>query len=217
MQTDDGSQREPVDGALCHRRLALPFRLLVQLQCANVLALTLMNAFALRTGYLAIVFVLSFIGIHWVLRNLLRAESFPPSPLEFSPKEKLGLAIAALLVVFFLAAPRCLYLFEPQLGIALDPVSADDNWHIQEINSLVHSPRHPPVSSFDSTRYLSFYYAPWMFVAAIYQLLPLPWMTLKVAYSLGCCVYILLIVHLVLPEQTALLSIRNSRPLLCRW
>lgn len=209
MCADDATQRGPMDGVPCTKRLILPFRLLVQLQCANVLTLTLMNAFTLRTGALAFLFILSFLAMHWVLQNLLRAESLPRPPLQFSIREKTGLAIAALAVVFFLAGPRCLYLLEPQFGIALDPVSADDNWHIQEINSLVHSPRHPPVSSFDSTRYLSFYYAPWIFVAAIYQLLPLSWMTIKATYSLACCVYILLIVHLVL--LSALLFCRNKR------
>jgi hypothetical protein len=83
---------------------------------------------------------------------------------ELTRKEHL--ACLGFAVMLFL--PRLPYLIEPLLGYSVNAVCDDDLWHIQEFASLIHSPRFPPASTFDDSKYLSTYYAPWMFGAVVF-------------------------------------------------
>ncbi|MDR3518121.1 MAG: hypothetical protein P4M00_20160 [Azospirillaceae bacterium] len=97
----------------------------------------------------------------------------------------------ALCVGSILMIPRLQYLFEQQIGISLNVVCWDDWWHIQEMASIVYSEYFPPRSTFRPDDFLSFYYAPWLFGAAIFLAGPLA--TIKQALFINVAYLSLLI------------------------
>lgn len=124
---------------------------------ASILTMSLGNFFELPTGVLSCVFLGTCIlcGGLYVASNV----RFP----TLSREEHL--ACLAFGVILFL--PRLPYLGESPLGYAVNVVCGDDLWHIQETASLAYSARFPPISTFDSGKYLSTYYAPWIAGAAM--------------------------------------------------
>jgi hypothetical protein len=116
-----------------------------------------MNFFESPTAHAPILYVI--FGVATAILVVLSGIRFPP----LTRHEHLS--CCALACVLFI--PRISYLFEVALGYSVIPYG-DDLFHIQDLASIVHSENFPPRSTFDNSKYLSYYYAPWMLGAAIY-------------------------------------------------
>lgn len=124
---------------------------------ANILSMSLMNFFESDTRYTTLIYLACAVPV--ALLFYKSSVGFP----QLTKKEHLFcLGLGAALLV-----PRLPYLFEGTLGFAMIPLG-DDLLHLQEMLSIVHTPQFPPKSTFDETKYLSYYYAPWMLSAAFY-------------------------------------------------
>lgn len=125
---------------------------------ANIVTMSLMNFLELETSWILLMYLVSAIlTVALVVRSGIRFPKLDPSEHAFS---------AALAVLFFL--PRIMYLLEGALGYAVDP-SHDDWAHIQYMAAIIDSPRFPPRSTYDNSKFLSYYYAPWILGAAFHQ------------------------------------------------
>jgi hypothetical protein len=91
------------------------------------------------------------------------------------------------------------------LGYALIPVG-DDFFHIPDFASLIHSRQFPPKSTYDSTKYLGYYYAAWIPGAVLYHTGLV--VTVKQALALLKLVYTLIIVYFPVYASRALFSER---------
>jgi len=161
----------------------------------------LMNVFRLYTHWLPILFFVLLLALGlWFFRGRL-VPSISPSYLSL--REQAMLAILALAVGVLFASMRVPYLLEGHLHHLVGPVVYDDTWHFQEINSLVNSVRYPAQCSLIPAHYFSFYYAPWMMIAALYLALPIDGFTIKAAFAVGCAVYQILICLSLLHIATA--------------
>jgi len=155
--------------------------------CADFLTMLLMNVGRLYVAWLPFLFFAS-LGIFgtWIFRSDL----IPASPARWlTASQRRSTVLLALLAALLMAGVRLPYLLESHLHRLAGPVVYDDTWHFQEINSLVHSVRYPAQCSLIPNRYFSFYYAPWMMVAAIYLALPVHGFTIKAAFAVGCAIY----------------------------
>lgn len=125
---------------------------------ANIVTMSLMNFLELQTASLLSIYLAAIIATACLL--LMSGLKFPDIyPLEHG----LCLLFATL---FFL--PRATYLMEGALGYAINP-DHDDWGHIQYMASIIDSPTFPPRSTYDDSKFLSYYYAPWMLGAALRQ------------------------------------------------
>jgi hypothetical protein len=145
-----------------------------------------MSMFALPSSILVLTWGFLFAASVVATSKLARTCHLPRDPLPFS---------LALLIGLLFAFPRGAYLYEHVFGGVVDGLLPDDTWHIQEISSLVNTPYFPPLSTFQSQHYLSFYYAPWMFTAFIYKALPFSFVTIKTALLVTYLVYLPLFLH----------------------
>lgn len=163
---------------------------------ANIVTMLAMNTLVLRSKWFALVYAMALM-LAMVLVRAARLPAGGESELALSRTDKRILWIGGLVLFLAYALPRAGYLAECGLGYVVDPVCWDDRWHFLELNSLVNSPRYPAISAIDPRKYLSFYYAPWMLVVFIHQLVPFGWMTIKAAYFVGYSIYIALTLGLV--------------------
>lgn len=144
---------------------------------ANIISLSLMEFFECATWLLSIVFPAVFAVAVWQFR----AAGVPFPTLSRRTHGCVAAVVAAL------AFPRLAYLLEPLLGYSADAACWDDWWHIQEFASIIYSPHFPPESTQMHGMYFSFYFAPWMLGAALFQLLHLA--TVKQAIFLAGLLY----------------------------
>ena len=159
--------------------------------CADFVAMLLMNTGRLYVHWLPVLFFASvaMFGV-WIFRS----EIFPETAASYlTTSERRSIVLVVLWAALLIAGIRLPYLMEGHLHHLVGPVVYDDTWHFQEINSLVHSIRYPAQCSLIPDRYFSFYYAPWMMIAAIYLALPLHGFTIKAAFAIGCAIYQILL------------------------
>jgi len=173
----------------------VPIRLLIGILVANSLSMILMNSLIIKTGYVAYVYIASVLISYLLVAKSGLGSIGKNGSIVFSKKEKVLLAFAFIGISLLFILPRAGYVAEYFLGYAINPVCADDYWHFQELSSLINTESYPPVSSFDSSKYLSFYYAPWMFVVFIYYAISLGANTIKSSYFMGYTIYIVLVVY----------------------
>lgn len=175
----------------------IPIKLLIGILVANILSMILMNGLVIKTAYVVYIYIAGvFISYLLVAKSGL-GRIGKNGNIVFSRKENILLVFALIGVSLLLTLPRAGYAAEYFLGYAINPVCADDYWHFQELSSLINTESYPPVSSFDSSKYLSFYYAPWMLVVFIYYAIGLGANTIKASYFMGYTIYIVLVVYSV--------------------
>ena len=181
---------------------ALPFRrvrpieIFIVILIANIVTMLVMNVLVLPVDFFLPLYACGLAAGYLLVKKVSLESPENASILLTTGERKLlmaGYTVMALLYIL----PRSGYLLEGFLGYSMDAVCWDDNWHIQELNSLINSARYPPISSFMEGKFLSHYYCAWMFPAFIYKLLPIGQVTIKVAMFLGKTVYALLILYAV--------------------
>lgn len=134
------------------RAANVAFAMIVALYFASIFSMSTMNALEASTASLPLIFAIgALLGLFLVSRANVGV-----------PVLSGGEHLIAWLAAAVLSAPRIAYLFEQSFGVAVNAVCWDDWWRIQQLASLSYSPSYPPLSTFDSDLYLSFYYAPWM-------------------------------------------------------
>lgn len=179
----------------------------------------LMNVFRLYTHWLPVLFfgLLAIAGV-CIFRSRLVPQN---APRHLSAKELRWLALLALGLGVLFACVRLPYLLEGHLGHLVGPVVYDDTWHFQEINSLVNSGRYPAQCSLIPTHYFSFYYAPWMLIAALYLAFPIDGFTIKAAFAIGCAIYQILIclalLHIAISRARSRRQLYWAIYLICFW
>ena len=152
---------------------------LVAALVASFLTAGIMTVLALPGAALPVVLALVLLAVCWCLKGI--AASWHQPPLEVHEK---ALLVFALLVGLLRLAP---YAYQYAAGVLVAPVTWDDNWHFQELASLVNAERFPPRLNFQPSAYFHFYYVPWLPAAAISSLaltltgLPM----IKLGYALG--------------------------------
>ena len=120
---------------------------------------SLMTALSLATDWLPWLF-LTFYGLaYWAFSGLVPA--YEPPGLD---RWERALITFALLIGMMRLAP---YALQSITGDFAPAVTGDDDWHFQELASLVTSERFPPRLNFAPDHFLHFYYLPWMPGAAI--------------------------------------------------
>ena len=124
---------------------------------ANILSMSLMNLFEIETRYTTFLYFMCAALV--VILFVKTGVKFP------ALERNEHILCIALAVVLFI--PRLAYVFESSLGYVVNTVG-DDSLHLQEMVSIIKTPRFPPRSTFDASKYLSYYYAPWMLGAAFY-------------------------------------------------
>lgn len=79
------------------------------------------------------------------------------------------------------------YAYQYLAGELVAPITWDDNWHFQEVASLVNAERFPPRLNFKPDSYFHFYYVPWVPAAALASLLKSGTgvAMIKLAYAMG--------------------------------
>lgn len=172
-----------------------PVQLLAALFTADIASMALMNAAVLPTRWLPLVFTAALGAALVLVSQAKLAPTAANAGEALSPTSLLWARLLRAVLCLAVILPRVSYLVEPLRGYVIDPMCWDDHWHIQELSSLVNSPRFPPASTFVPASYLSFYYAPWMVIATVYLALPIPWLTIKLAFFLGHTLYALLVIH----------------------
>jgi hypothetical protein len=173
-----------------------PVRILVAVFMANILTMSAMNAFVLRTHWLAPLYAISIAGSLYLTRGIRLGAGH--EHLQFSRLERQFGLYALCLCWIMYALPRSGYFLEPWIGHVIDPVCWDDYSHILIVNSIVNTQRYPPPSPFGKGQYLTVYYAAWMLCAFIYQALPFSAVTITGTIFLGCALYYLLLPYLVI-------------------
>jgi hypothetical protein len=118
-----------------------------------------MNALLLPSALLPILFVVACVLSVAGFRKLEVAEKKPRLTLL-----EWGLLAYALLVGVVRLVPYTAQYFDHSLAGA---VNFDDNWHFQELASLVNTERFPPRLNFHPESFLHFYYLPWIPAAAL--------------------------------------------------
>jgi hypothetical protein len=148
------------------------------LLAASVCTAAAMTALRLPTGLVPLVFALLVAAGAIVFRRLpLVADA---SGLRWWEGALIGWAALIQLVRL---VPYTAQYVTGHLGAA---VNYDDNWHFQELASLVHSDRFPPLLNYQPDTHLHFYYVAWMPAAALGELFALAGASwLKIAYGAG--------------------------------
>lgn len=166
-------------------------KLTVAVFCADFLTMLLMNTLRLYTHWLPVLFFCSLAAASvWTFRSGVVQPRWSDS---MPSKERALLVLLALGVAFLIAGVRIPYIFEGSLHRLVSPIVYDDTWHFQEINSLANSIRYPAQYNLIPRRYFSLYYAPWVFIAALYRALPVNGFTIKAAFFFGCAIYSVLL------------------------
>ncbi len=172
-----------------------PIRILAAIFIADILSMSLMNAFVMRASWLVCVYAVLLSGALYVTNGIDFAQA---DGARLGRQDRRRLLCALILVWAIFISVRVSFPLEPILGRVIDPACADDYWHIVEIKALINTRYYPPLFPFRRGLYLSHYYAAWMLVVFIYQLLPFSFMTLKCALFLALAIYTLLTLYLVL-------------------
>ncbi len=168
-----------------------------------------MNVFRIPTHWLPVLFFSVLLGmVVWIFCSGLVAFG---NPAGLSDTQRSFLAVIMLSAGILFAGARTPYLLEGHLHHLVGPVVYDDTWHFQEINSLVNSLRYPAHFSLVPHSYFSFYYAPWMLIAALYLSFPVAGFTIKAAFAVGCAIYQILICLTLL--NIAIARARSQRQL----
>ncbi|MGQ0674033.1 MAG: hypothetical protein ACT4N2_14315 [Hyphomicrobium sp.] len=153
------------------------------------------HALALFVACLVTASAMTAVGAPSALLPLILPASFAVALLAFRPLHLVGVTTRlqpAEWAVFGLAVFTALlrlaaYAPDGFDGHLATAVTFDDNWHFQELASLVTSERFPPRLNFAPQHHLHFYYLPWMPAAALSHLLLMAtgaaW--LKLSYALG--------------------------------
>ena len=165
---------------------------------ANVLTMSIMNFFELPTSYISIIY-LACLALTCVALLCCRLELPKLSRTEH-------LVCVGMALLLFL--PRVPYLFENLLGYALSPLG-DDDFHVPNLASIIHTPIFPPRSIYDSRQYLAYYYAAWIPGAAVYYTGLLT--TVKQALALIKFAYCFFCVYFPFYAARVLFSDRNTR------
>ncbi len=162
-----------------------PTRLLLASLASCVITASLMTALTLPAATLPLVLAVSFLAAERAMTGAARGIEVG----DLSTLEK-GLLAAALAIGLLRLGP---YAWQYAAGVLVAPVTWDDNWHVQELASLVNAERYPPRLNFAPDAYFHFYYVPWMPAAALSSLL----LTLtgapmiKLSYALGALILLL--------------------------
>lgn len=196
------------------------------LLAASIGTAALATALRLPTALVPLVFA-AFAGVALVaFRRLPRVAD--DAPLRGWEWALIGWATLMQLVR---AVPYTAQYVGGRLGAA---VHYDDNWHFQELASLVNSERFPPLLNYQPDTHLHFYYVAWMPAAALAELLGLAGLSwLKIAYAVGtlllavaaAVILIVFLRHVLAPRQRgpgmAALLVAGAVPdgiaLLVRW
>lgn len=144
--------------------------------CLTAAAMTLLQ---LSGAALPVVFTVVLAAVAWGLGRLDLDWRQPR--LDAWEKALVGFAAA---VALLRLAP---YAYQYAAGVLVGPVTWDDNWHFQEVASLVNAERFPPRLNFKPDSYFHFYYVPWVPAAALASLLKSATgvAMIKLAYALG--------------------------------
>lgn len=138
-----------------------------------------MTVFGLSGEMLPAVLAVAFAGVVWGLRSVSTRWQEPP----LDAWEKALIGYAAVVGLLRLAP----YAWQYAAGVLVAPVTWDDNWHFQEVASLVNAERFPPRLNFAPEAYFHFYYVAWVPAAAISALIKtatgVP--MIKLGYGLG--------------------------------
>jgi hypothetical protein len=199
------------------RLLALgdrPVRLLLTIHLANILAMVGMNTLTLPGSVLPLVYAAG-LAVGWALVGRLGLGAAAPVPLELGRWERLCVDLGFVLIVGGIALSRVSYLTEPWLGQVIEPVCWDDWFHLQDISSLTNTERFPPTSAMRPDRYLSIYYAPWMFIGFLHKAVPLGVNTLKISLAAGIGIHVLLSGYTVVYLSRQLAQRRSQFLMLC--
>ena len=129
---------------------------------SSFLSASVMTALQLPGTVLPLVLALAFAAAAWMLRDLARALAEPP----LMRCEQALLAFALLIGLLRLAP----YAWQYAAGVLVAPVTWDDNWHFQELASLVNAERFPPRLNFQPEAHLHFYYLAWIPAAGLSSL-----------------------------------------------
>lgn len=156
--------------------------LIMSIFSSNVLTMCILNSFTLDSAAVAPVYFICLL----ILVVLSYQYKLSVSPGLFSPLVT-TLIVCVFSVIFLI--PHLTPFAEIYFGGVVGAMTPDEHWHIQEISSLVNTPRFPAISTFAPGKYLSFYYAPWMLPAAIYKLAPLSMVTIKLALAIAYMIY----------------------------
>lgn len=146
---------------------------------AAVLTAAVMTLLGLPATALPLVLALLWGGAISTLRKDALAWRQPPLQ-----QIEIALLAFALIVGLMRLTP---YAYQYAAGALVAPVTWDDNWHFQELASLVNAERFPPRLNFHPESYFHFYYVPWVPAAAVSSLLLTTTGTgmLKLGYALG--------------------------------
>jgi hypothetical protein len=128
-------------------------------------AAALMNALRLPGGLLPLILALAC-GLCAIAFRTLDLEKIGK---KLTPLEYGLLGYAALIGIVRLIPYTLQYVDHSLVGAA----NFDDNWHFQELASLVNTERFPPRLNFRPESYLHFYYLPWIPAAALSDALKL--------------------------------------------
>jgi hypothetical protein len=169
---------------------------------ANILTMSVMNFLEAPPRLIPPIYFACMAAICLVMTPRL-----PALPALSRRQHLICLAFA---VALFL--PRITYLLEVSLGYSVTPVG-DDTLHIQHLVSIVQTPTFPPKSTFDPAQYLSYYYAPWMLGAAIYELGILS--TIKQALAITVLTYCLLFSYAVMYASRLLFTDKALQRAFC--
>ncbi|RAI43486.1 hypothetical protein [Rhodoplanes roseus] len=181
--------------------LARSSLLVLSLLTASVCAAAAMTALRLPTEFTPLVLALFVVAGMVGFRRLPLVDA---EPLRWFEGALIGWAAAIQLVRL---VPYTAQHLTGGLGAA---VNYDDNWHFQELASLVNSERFPPLLNYQPDTHLHFYYVAWMPAAAIGELFQLAGASaIKFSYGagtllLGIAAAVILVVvlrHLLEPRQ----------------
>lgn len=136
---------------------------LIACAIASFLTAGVMTTLQLSGSVLPLVLAVVLGAVWWALHGM--AADWHQPQLERHEQALVGFA---LLVGLLRLAP---YAWQYIAGVLVAPVTWDDNWHFQELASLVNAERFPPRLNFAPEAYFHFYYVPWVPAAAVSSLL----------------------------------------------
>jgi hypothetical protein len=191
-----------------------PVRLLLTIHLANILSMIGMNTLTLQGSLLPWVYLLA-LGGGWAMVGRLGLGRPAPVDLGLGRWDRRWVDLGFALIVGGVALSRVGYLAEAQLGMVIEPVCWDDWFHLQDVSSVANTERFPPTSAMRPDRYLSIYYAPWMFVAFLYKAVPVGPNTLKTSLAVGIGIHALLSAYTAVYLSRQLAQRRTQFMLLC--
>lgn len=199
------------------RLLALgdtPVRLLLAIHLANIISLMGMNTLTLPGKLLPFVYAAA-LAASWGMVGKLSLGPARPTDLGLSGWDRRIIDVGFAVIVGGIALSRAGYFAEAWLGQVIEPVCWDDWFHLQDISSVANTERFPPTSAMRPDRFLSIYYAPWMFVAFLYKAVPLGLNTLKISLAVGIGLHVLLSSYAAVYLSRQLSRRRTQFLLLC--